>query len=113
MSQQVPGVEISQVPVELPSELFVLDVRENDEWQAGHIDGAHHIPLMDLPGRSAEVPADQHVLVVCKVGGRSAQATVYLQAKGIDAVNLVGGMYAWQAAGRPMTTDNDTAPYVR
>jgi rhodanese-related sulfurtransferase len=113
MEQRIPEVAVSQVPAELPEDLVVLDVREGDEWAAGHIDGAVHIPLMDIPSRSAELPPDRQVLVVCKVGARSAQATAYLQALGIRAVNMAGGMWAWQAAGRQMTTETDAAPYVR
>ena len=76
---QVPTIEVEQVPDPLPGEVNVLDVREPVEWRHGRIDGALHIPLHDLPNRRDEVPGDGTVLVVCKLGGRSAQATAYLQ----------------------------------
>jgi rhodanese-related sulfurtransferase len=91
----------------------VLDVREDDEWQAGHIDGALHIPLGDLPTRLAEVPADDELVVVCRAGGRSARAVAWLVANGVDAVNLTGGMGAWADAGRPMVSETGDEPFVR
>ena len=90
----------------------VLDVREDDEWTAGHIDGALHVPLMDLPQRLPEVPADAPVVVVCRVGSRSAQATAWLAQQGYDVRNLDGGMVAWFAAGLPAVAEADAAPVV-
>ncbi|WP_232678412.1 rhodanese-like domain-containing protein [Nocardioides sp. R-C-SC26] len=107
----IPTVVIAGVPDPLPTGLAVLDVREQVEWDHGHIDGAVHIPLMSLPERLDDVPEGQ-VLVVCKVGGRSAQATGYLLQQGRDAVNLDGGMLDWEAAGRPMVSENGQAPAV-
>jgi rhodanese-related sulfurtransferase len=103
---QIPTVSVAGVPDPLPEGVSVLDVREPVEWHHGHIDGALHIPLRDVPGRLAELPADSQLLVVCKVGGRSAQAVGYLVQQGIDAVNLDGGMVEWQASGRPMTSES-------
>ena len=107
----IPTVAITGVPDPLPDGLHVLDVREPDEWQAGHIDGALHIPLRDLPGRLADVPEGQ-TLVVCKVGGRSSQAAAYLLQQGHDVVNLDGGMLDWEGAGRPMVSETGGAPQV-
>ena len=107
----IPTVSIQGVPDPLPDGLAVLDVREPVEWEHGHIDGAVHIPLMDLPARLAEVP-DGQTLVVCKVGGRSAQAVGYLVQNGRDAVNLDGGMLDWEAAGRPMVSGTGQPPQV-
>jgi rhodanese-related sulfurtransferase len=107
----VPTVSITGVPDPLPEGLAVLDVREPVEWEAGHIEGALHIPLSELVERRAELPATQ-TLVVCKVGGRSAQAVAYLAQQGYDVVNLDGGMLDWEAAGRPMVTGSAAAPYV-
>jgi molybdopterin/thiamine biosynthesis adenylyltransferase/rhodanese-related sulfurtransferase len=79
------------------SEVFVLDVREPDEFEEGHIPGATLIPLGFLQRRVAEVPKDRQVVVVCAVGGRSARATHFLRSHGYEAVNLHGGMRAWSA----------------
>ena len=107
----IPTVSIDQVPDPLPQELVVLDVREPVEWAHAHIEGAVHIPMSLIPVRYAELPAGQ-TLVVCKVGGRSAQVTAWLQDQGVDAVNLAGGMLDWEAAGRPMVSDTGHPPQV-
>jgi rhodanese-related sulfurtransferase len=108
---QIPTVTVEGVPDPIPDGLVVLDVREPVEWSHGHIEGALHIPLMDLPQRVEEVPSGQ-TLVVCKIGGRSAQAVGYLVQRGVDAVNLDGGMLEWAGAGRPMVSENGQAPHV-
>ena len=102
----IPAVAVEGVPHPLPEGLVVLDVREPVEWRHGHIDGARHIPLREVPQRLDEVPTDLKVLVVCKVGARSAQATGYLVQNGVDAVNLDGGMLDWEAVGRPMVSES-------
>ncbi len=107
----IPTVTLVDLPQPLPEDLHVLDVREEVEWRYGHIEGATHIPLHQLPERVREVP-EQPTLVVCKVGGRSAQAVAYLSALGRDATNLEGGMLDWQAAGRPMVGETDGDPQV-
>jgi rhodanese-related sulfurtransferase len=109
---EVPTIEVAQVPDPIPEGVTVLDVREPIEWQYGHIDGAVHIPLTQIPSRAEELPVDQQLLVVCKVGGRSAQATAFLREKGFEAVNLAGGMIDWSEAGRPMVADGDVDPLV-
>ncbi|MET9498244.1 rhodanese-like domain-containing protein [Streptomyces sp. NPDC006552] len=95
---------------ELKADDFLLDVREDDEWQAGHAAEALHIPMSEFVARYGELteaaPQDGRVYVVCRVGGRSAQVTQYLVQQGIDAVNVDGGMQAWEAAGRPVVDDN-------
>lgn len=108
---QVPTVSIDGVPDPLPEGLHVLDVREQLEWDHGHIDGAIHIPMMDLPTRLDEVPEGQ-TLVVCKIGGRSAQAVAWLSMQGREVVNLDGGMLDWAGAGRPMVSEKDAPPQV-
>ncbi|PWG07589.1 sulfurtransferase [Streptomyces sp. V2] len=98
----VPTVEVA----DLKDGDFLLDVREDDEWQAGHAAGALHIPMSDFVARYGELteaaPQDARVNVICRSGGRSAQVTAYLVQQGIDAVNVIGGMQAWEAEGRPV-----------
>jgi rhodanese-related sulfurtransferase len=108
----IPTVNVDGLPDPLPAGLTVLDVREPVEWQYAHIEGAIHIPLATLPARRSELPEGQQVLVVCKVGGRSAQAVMWLQQQGHDAVNLAGGMLDWAEAGRPMVSETDHPPHV-
>jgi rhodanese-related sulfurtransferase len=100
----IPTTDVSALPQPVPDDLVVLDVREDHEWAAGHIAGAQHIPLGDLPARVGELDPAATTLVVCHLGGRSARATAWLHAQGHDVVNLEGGMEAWQLAGRPVTT---------
>ena len=107
----VPTVGIAGVPDPLPEDLSVLDVREPVEWVHGHIEGAVHIPMSELPGRLDEVPEGQ-TLVVCKVGARSARVVMWLGQQGHDVVNLDGGMLDWEAAGRPMVSETGGPPQV-
>jgi rhodanese-related sulfurtransferase len=107
----VPTVGITGVPDPLPEGLAVLDVREPVEWAYGHIEGALHIPMSELPARVDELPDDQ-TLVVCKVGSRSARVVAWLAQQGRDAVNLDGGMLDWEAAGRPMVSETGQPPQV-
>ena len=108
---QIPTVRVAGVPDPLPEGLVVLDVREQSEWVHGHIDGARHIPLSELGGRLADVPDDK-LLVVCKIGGRSAQAVAWLSQHGHDAYNLAGGMIEWAEAGRPMVSETGRPAHV-
>lgn len=103
-----PAVDVTA----LPADAYLIDVREHDEWQAGHAPDAVHLPLSELIGRVEEVPADRDVYVICKVGGRSQQAVQYLNQSGRTTVNVSGGMLAWHAAGRPMVSEHDGQPFV-
>jgi adenylyltransferase/sulfurtransferase len=78
------------------SEVFLLDVREPDEHEEANIPGSTLIPLGSLQRRLSEVPKDRQVVVYCAVGGRSARATNFLRQNGVEAVNLHGGIIAWQ-----------------
>jgi len=98
----LPTVTVADLPDPLPDDLVVLDVREPHEWVAGHIQGAVHVPLADVPARVGELDAQARTVVVCHLGGRSARATAWLAAQGHDVVNLDGGMEAWESAGRPV-----------
>jgi rhodanese-related sulfurtransferase len=100
---QVPTVTASQVE----PDAYLLDVREPDEWTAGHAPDAHHLPMMEIPVRMAEVPPDEDVVVVCRSGARSAQVVSYLVGHGWDNVrNLDGGMLSWAAVGRAVVSEN-------
>ena len=84
------------------SDLHLLDVREQDEWDAGHIEGAQHIPLGELAARLGEVPKAQTVVAVCRSGSRSDRAAKGLRLSGFEAENLDGGVTAWSRAGLPL-----------
>ncbi|MFC5141854.1 rhodanese-like domain-containing protein [Actinomycetospora rhizophila] len=98
-----PGLP-SVGPGDIPPGATLLDVREDDEWAAGHAPDAVHLPMSQITARLDEVPAGP-LAVVCKVGGRSAQVTAFLAQRGHEVVNVTGGMLAWQAEGRPMTAE--------
>lgn len=103
---EAPEIDPAEAALKVESGAFLLDVREPDEWAAGHAPGAKHIPLGELSARVDEVPEDRPVVAICRVGGRSAKATIALNNAGYDVVNLAGGMRAWAAAGQPVVTDD-------
>jgi rhodanese-related sulfurtransferase len=96
----------------VPDNAWLLDVREDDEWAAGHAPQARHIPLGQLGARTAELPQDQEVYVICRSGVRSARAAQALAGAGWRAINVAGGMRDWAAAGRSMVTDSGAGPFV-
>jgi len=105
-----PEIDLSTLPVDLqPSDVnslrenpgvVVIDVREQYEYDEGHIPGVTLIPLGSIPNRLNEIPTDKEVVFVCRSGNRSNQATQFLQQQGFDNIhNMLGGMNAWQKAG--------------
>ncbi|MDP9643402.1 rhodanese-related sulfurtransferase [Actinopolyspora lacussalsi] len=112
MHGRVPEVALEELPTQLP-EGALLDVRENDEWSAGHAPDAVHIPMNEIPQRLDEIPEADQLYVICRSGGRSSKVTAYLNASGWDAVNVQRGMNGWSALGRPLVSEEpDTEPYV-
>jgi rhodanese-related sulfurtransferase len=86
-------------------ELLLVDVREPAEYRGGHGVDAQLVPLGTL---SAELPrlakAGMPVAFVCRSGGRSGQAVRLAKAAGVEALNVSGGMIAWERAGVPVQT---------
>jgi rhodanese-related sulfurtransferase len=84
--------------------IFILDVRQQDEYDAGHIDRAVSIPLNVLPDRYSELPKDKTIVVYCRSGARSARGVAFLRGKGFaNAFSLSGGFMGWteyQRAGK-------------
>ncbi|MCY7343269.1 MAG: rhodanese-like domain-containing protein [Pseudonocardia sp.] len=104
----VPTVAVD----DLPAGAAVLDVRENDEWTAGHAPDARHVPMSQLTGRMADVPDGDPLYVICRSGGRSAQVVAYLNQQGHTSVNVEGGMQAWAARGRAVVADGGGTPEI-
>ena len=102
--QQVPAIDVTDLAAELAQGAPLVDVRQPDEFQQSHIAGARLIPLGEVPDRTAELPIDETVYVVCRSGNRSGRAVEFLRHQGIDAVNVTGGMIAWADAGNAVET---------
>ncbi|MFE9816988.1 rhodanese-like domain-containing protein [Streptomyces sp. NBC_00236] len=87
---------------------ILLDVREAEEWQAGHIPGAQHLPLSRLTAGATVpgVPAGSRLVLICRSGQRSQHAAHLLCERGMDAVDVTGGMKEWVRQGLPI---QDTA----
>lgn len=100
----VPEIDIHEFATRREAGQAVIDVRNPDEYEAARIPGVTLIPLGELVERVAEVPTDGPVLVVCRSGHRSMQASQWLREQGVDATNVAGGTLAWIEAGRPVDT---------
>lgn len=100
----VPEVDVVELARQREQGAPLIDVREDDEYDAAHVPGAQHIPLGTVPDRLGEVPTDGTVYVICAKGGRSYRAAEFYRSQGIDAVNVAGGTSAWVDAGRPTAT---------
>jgi rhodanese-related sulfurtransferase len=79
------------------SDALLLDVRDPEEWIAGHVEGAIHVPLSDLRRRVGELPRDRPIAVYCGVGQRAYYATRFLLQQGYRAANLSGGWATYRA----------------
>jgi rhodanese-related sulfurtransferase len=110
MSQPAALREV--MSAELPAGAFLLDVREDDEWTAGHAPEAVHVPLRELSGHVGELPGDREIYVICRTGHRSAYAAQALAGAGLNAVNVADGMTGWAVAGRPMVSEDGSEPHV-
>lgn len=111
-----PASNVPETPADqVPDDALLLDVREDDEWAAGHADGAIHIPLGEVPlrfGELGESSPDRPVYVICRSGGRSARAVEWLAEHDVHAVNVGGGTQAWAKAGRSLVSENGQPPAV-
>lgn len=105
---EVPEIDVDALEGLLDSGCVLVDVREDDEFAGGHIPGARHLPLAEVPDRHGEIPATGTVYVVCAMGGRSARAVEFLRANGIDAVNVAGGTQGWIDSGREVHRGSGT-----
>ena len=102
----VPTVAVAEVPADAP----LLDVRESDEWTAGHAPTAQHLPMSELVARIGELPDDDPLYVIC-APATGLPVVAYLAGQGYPAVNVDGGMQAWSAQGRDVVADSG-APQI-
>jgi rhodanese-related sulfurtransferase len=99
---------VDPIPTITPDDVYqhrtegwmLLDVRTDEEWDQGRIDGSVHIPMDQVVARLDEI--SEQVVCICAVGGRSERVAQYLAAQGLEAVNLVGGVQRWAAEGKPV-----------
>lgn len=108
---ELTEIDVVELATRLDGGAVVVDVREADEYVEGHVPSARLVPLSELAERVDEIPDDTTVLVVCKVGGRSARACEHLAATGRDVVNVAGGTVAWIDAGLPVVTGADAGAW--
>jgi rhodanese-related sulfurtransferase len=107
------GSGFREVPAaDVPDQAYLVDVREDDEWLAGHAPDAQHIPLGALSELSGQIPRDRDVYVICRAGTRSARAVQALNAGGWQALNVADGMQGWESAGRSMASESGAPPFV-
>ncbi len=100
----VPQISTIEAFAEWQSgEVEVVDVREESEWDLGHIDGVKWIPLGELPLRWKEIDPKKKLICVCKLGNRSNYAAAMLRQAGIEASNMSGGMLDWKRQDLPIT----------
>jgi rhodanese-related sulfurtransferase len=97
---------------ERQKDLQVLDVREDDEWAAGRIEGAVHIPLNQLAARQGELHSDRPLVTVCRTGGRASKAAEQLTAAGLSVEVMEGGMEGWEREGLPISTPEGRPGHV-
>jgi len=97
--------------IELSNEgALLIDVREQWEWDAGHAPQATHIPMGQLAEHVAELPEGEAVLIICHSGGRSLTVASALADAGLRAVNVLGGMTAWEQSGGVVVRPAPHAP---
>lgn len=97
---KLPSVKPSEAQELLSSGATLLDVRENSEWNAGHVPGSVHVPVKNVSAQAPKrLPKGRPVVVACRTGSRSKGATRMLREKGIEAYNLSGGLNAWESSG--------------
>lgn len=97
-------VSIDQFATATTEGAFVIDVREPEEYEEGHVAGARLIPLGEVPVEADGLPTDLHVYVICASGNRSLRAAEYLRESGREAYSVTGGTSAWIRAGRSVVT---------
>jgi rhodanese-related sulfurtransferase len=103
--EQADGVSAVAAVELVRSGALLLDVREDHEWAAGHAPEAVHLPMSRFADGAQNLPSDRTIVCVCHVGARSAAVATALSGAGWQAINLIGGMEAWLAAGLPVVTD--------
>ena len=98
-------VNVAEALELVASDALLLDVREDNEWQAGRARNAVHVALGELGDHVEDIAFDRAIVCVCRSGVRSKRASLFLLEQGLDAVNLEGGMLAWASEGNDLVGD--------
>ncbi len=106
------AVGVKETYVALLTGALLLDVREIEEFEAGHVQGAINIPLSELNERYIELDKNDEIHIICKSGGRSAQATEFLASAGYNVRNVSGGSLDWYSEELPFISENGEEPTV-
>jgi rhodanese-related sulfurtransferase len=110
----IPALDPAELVEAAAGGALILDVREPEEWDAGHLADSLHVPMHAVPAWLDSRAADDNrdVVVVCRSGHRSAHVTAWLVEQGVPAANLDGGLLAWAVEHRPLVTDDGRRPFV-
>lgn len=96
----ISEITVDELADQLSAGSRLVDVREPDEFEEGHVPGAVHVPLATVPDNVEQFRGDGPTFVICRSGGRSLRACEFLADRGVEVVNVAGGTMAWQLSGR-------------
>ena len=100
----ISEISVDELAEQLATGSRLIDVREPDEFDEGHVPGAVHIPLATVPDNVERFRGEGPTFVICRSGGRSLRACEFVAQRGVDVVNVAGGTLAWQSSGRTVET---------
>lgn len=101
----ISEISVDELAGQLANGSRLVDVREDDEFDSGHVPGAVHIALATVPDNVELFRGEGATYVICRSGGRSLRACEFLADRGVEAVNVAGGTLAWQLSGREVEID--------
>lgn len=105
-AEGVITLEALKTKMDAKADFVLVDVRTDAEWKAGHLPGAIHIPLNDIPAKASSLPKNKEIVLYCRTGRRSAQAYSYLASQGFTNLkNYKGSWTEWSAKNMPSVKD--------
>ena len=100
----VPEISVNELANKLLNGVFLIDVRELDEWLTERVPEVPLIPLGEITDRLKEFPKEREVFIICRSGARSATACQFLRSNDVNAINVAGGTLAWIASGEAVVS---------
>lgn len=107
MADDIPEIDVHEANERMSRGAPMIDVRELGEYETVRIPGARLLPMSEFMERYQELPKDQELLIQCRSGGRSGRITEVLNQMGYSAVNVAGGILAWESAGLPVDSGEE------